>query len=91
MQQAQGPAKPGRSWTGIVSLLVSLVSWLFYPIVLGALAVVLGVLSLALARKNHAKIPVSAVAAIVIGLLAVVLNFFWLDIFLSPATLPPVK
>ena len=90
-QPAAGTAKPGRVWLGIVSLFVSIVSWLFYPIVLGALAVLLGILSLVLAKKRHAKIPVSAVIAIIIGLLAVVLNFFWLDIFPPPAVLPPVK
>jgi energy-converting hydrogenase Eha subunit A len=83
--------KPRRIWLGIVSLLVSLVSWLFYPIVLGAVAVVLGILSLILAKKKHAKFPVSAIIAIIIGLLAVILNFFWLDIFPPAAVLPPIK
>jgi hypothetical protein len=83
--------KPRGIWLGIVSLLVSLVSWLFYPVVLGAVAVMLGILSLILAKKKHAKVPVSAIIAIIIGLLAVVLNFFWLDIFPPTAVLPPIK
>ena len=90
-QPPAGSPKPGRIWLGIVSLFVSLAAWLFYPIVIGAIAVVLGVLSLSLAKKRQAKIPVSAIAAIIIGLLAVVLNFFWLDIFPPAAVLPPIK
>lgn len=84
-------AKPARNWLAIISFLISLVSWLVYPIVFGFVAVVLGIFSLFSARKNHSKIPISAIIAIIIGLLAIVLNFFWLDIFPPPVFLPPVK
>jgi hypothetical protein len=88
---AQSAVKPARNWLAIVSFIVSMVSWLIYPIIIGFIAIVLGVLSLYRAKKNQSKIPVSAVIAIVIGLLAIVLNFFWLDIFPAPAVLPPIK
>ena len=56
-------------------------SWLIFPILIGFVAIVLGVFSLYRAKKDQSKIPVTAVLAIIIGLLAIVLNFFWLDIF----------
>ena len=88
---AQSAIKPARNWFAIISFIVSLVSWLVYPIIIGFIAIVLGVFSLYRAKKNQSKIPVSAVIAIIIGLLAIVLNFFWLDIFPPPAVLPPIK
>jgi len=83
--------KPPRNWLAIISFIFSLVSWLVYPIIIGFFAVVLGIFSLYSARKNHAKIPISAIIAIIIGLLAIVLNFFWLEIFPPPVSLPPIK
>jgi hypothetical protein len=88
---AQSAIKPARNWLAIISFIVSLISWLIYPIIIGFIAIVLGVLSLYRAKKNQSKIPVSAVIAIIIGLLAIILNFFWLDIFPPPAVLPPIK
>jgi len=79
------------SWVGILSLIISLASWLIYPIILGMLAVLTGIFGIYAARKAGTKIPVSALMGIVIGLLAIILNFFWLDIFPPPQTLPPVK
>lgn len=86
-----GTVKPARNWLSIISFLISLVSWLVYPIVIGFIAVVFGGLSLYSARKNHTKIPISAIIAIIIGLLAIILNFFWLDIFPPPESLPPLN
>lgn len=80
-----------RSWVGILSLTISLVSWLIYPIILGMLAVLAGFFGIYAARKAGTKIPVSALIGIVIGLLAIILNFFWMDIFPPPQSLPPIK
>jgi hypothetical protein len=91
VQPVANKIKPARNWLAIFSLIVSLVSWVVYPVVIGAAAVVLGILSVVLAKKKHAKIPVSGIIAIIIGLLAIVLNFFWLDIFPPPAVMPPIK
>jgi hypothetical protein len=55
------------------------------------LAILTGIFALYMARKAGSKIPVSAVLAIIVGLLAIVLNFFWLDIFPPKAILPPIK
>jgi hypothetical protein len=90
-QAAVGAAKPARNWLAILSLIASLVSWLIFPILIGFVAIVLGVFSLYRAKKDQSKIPVTAVLAIIIGLLAIVLNFFWLDIFPPPEILPPIK
>ena len=88
---AEGAAKPARNWLAILSLIASLVSWLIYPIMIGFIAIILGVFSLYRAKKDQSKIPVTAVLAIIIGLLAIVLNFFWLDIFPPPEVLPPIR
>jgi hypothetical protein len=88
---AEGAVKPVRNWLAIISFIVSLVSWLIYPIIIGFIAIVLGVFSLYRAKKNQSKIPVSAIIAIIIGLLAIVINFFWLEIFPPPAVLPPIR
>lgn len=88
---AQGTALPIRNWFAIISFIISLLSWLVYPIIFGFIAVILGIFSLYWAKKMQTKIPVSAIIGIVIGLLAIVLNFFWLDIFPAPAVLPPIK
>jgi len=88
---AEGAIKPARNWLAIVSFIVSLVSWLIYPIIIGFIAIALGVFSLYRAKKDQSKIPVSAVLAIIIGLLAIVINFFWLDIFPPSAVLPPIR
>jgi hypothetical protein len=85
------PVTKKRSWAGILSLIISLLSWLAYPIILGMLAVLAGIFGIYAARKAGSKIPVSALIGIVIGLLAIVLNFFWLDIFPPPQTMPPVR
>ncbi len=88
---AVGPVKPARNWLAIISFIISLVSWLVYPIIIGFVAVVAGIFSLYRAKKNHEKIPISAIFAIHIGLLAIILNFFWLEIFPPPMSLPPIK
>jgi divalent metal cation (Fe/Co/Zn/Cd) transporter len=48
----------------------------------------LGIFSLYAAKKKQSKTPVIAIIAVIIGLLAIVLNFFYLDLF-APAILPP--
>ena len=88
---AVGAVKSARNWLAIVSFIVSLASWLIFPVLIGFVAIVLGVFSLYRAKKDQSKIPVTAVLAIIIGLLAIVINFFWLDLFPPPAVLPPIK
>jgi hypothetical protein len=80
-----------RTWLGIVSLIPAILSWILYPVLLGIAAVVTGIISIALARKNGTKFPVAGVVAIIIGLLAIVVNIYWLDIFPPPQVLPPIQ
>ena len=88
---AVGAAKPARNWLAIVSFILALLSWVIYPIIIGIFAMGLGIFSLYSAKKGQSKIPLIAIIAIIIGLLAIVLNFFWLDIFTAPTILPPIK
>jgi hypothetical protein len=82
---------PKRTWLGIISLIPAILSWILYPILLGIVAVFFGIASIALARKMGTKFPVAGVIAIIIGLLAIVVNIFWLDIFPPPQVLPPIQ
>jgi hypothetical protein len=88
---ATQPEKSPRNWFAIVSFILALLSWVIYPIIIGFFAMGLGIFSLYTAKKKQSKIPVIAVIAVIIGLLAIVLNFFWMDIFPAPAILPPIK
>ncbi|MDO9550325.1 MAG: hypothetical protein Q7J03_05070 [Methanoregula sp.] len=93
-QAASAPAvteKPNRTWLGIISLIPAILSWVLYPVLFGIIAVVLGIASIYLAKKQGTKFPASAVIAIIIGLLAIILNLFWLDIFPAPQVLPPIR
>ena len=85
------PEKTPRNWFAIASFILALLSWVIYPIIIGFFAMGLGIFSLYAAKKTQSKIPVLAVIAVIVGLLAVVLNFFWLDIFPAPAILPPIR
>jgi hypothetical protein len=80
-----------RNWFAIVSFILALLSWVIYPIIIGFFAMGLGIFSLYTAKKQQSKIPVIAIIAVIIGLLAIVLNFFWMDIFPAPAILPPIR
>jgi hypothetical protein len=83
--------KPPRNWVAIVSFILALLSWVIYPIIIGFFAMGLGIFSLYTAKKTQSKIPVLAIIAVIVGLLAVVLNFFWMDLFPAPAILPPIR
>ncbi len=83
--------KPRRTWLGIISLLPAVLSWILYPVLLGMVAVILGIASIALARKQKTRFPVAGAIAIIIGLLAIIVNIFWLDIFPPPQVLPPLQ
>jgi Na+/H+-dicarboxylate symporter len=83
--------KKKRNWIGIGSLIFGLLSWVLFPIILGLLAVIIGIVAVWSAKKAGSKIPVSAIVGIIIGLLAIVLNYFWFAIFPPPTVLPPIK
>jgi hypothetical protein len=87
---ATQPEKSPRNWLAIVSVILALLSWVIYPIIIGFFAMGLGIFSLYAAKKKQSKIPVIAAIAVIIGLLAIVLNFFWMDIFPAPAIIPPI-
>jgi len=94
VQTAAAPSvteKTKRTWLGIVSLIPAILSWVLYPVLLGIVAIVFGIASICLAKKQGTRFPASAVIAIIIGLLAIILNLFWLDIFPAPQVLPPIR
>lgn len=89
-QQTPSAVKPKRTWLGIASLIPAIFSWIFYPYLLGLATIVLGLISIYLWKRQGTRFPASAVFAIIIGLLAIILNIFWLDIFPPPQVLPPI-
>jgi hypothetical protein len=81
--------KSSRNWIGILSLIPAILSWLVYPYVMGVLAIILGAYSVFQTRKRSGKIAYLALAGIIIALVAVLFNYFYLDLFaksLFPAT-----
>lgn len=82
---------PKRIWLGIISLIPAILSWILYPVLLGIVAVVFGIASIALARKQGTRFPVAGMIAIIVGLLAIIVNIYWLDIFPPPQVLPPIR
>jgi hypothetical protein len=53
--------------------------------------IVSGVFLLYRAKNSQSKIPVTAILAIIVGLLAIIISFFWLEIFPRAAVLPPIR
>jgi hypothetical protein len=80
--------KPARNWLAVLSFILSCASWLVVPVLLGFIAIILGVVAIYSAKKNQSKFPVTAAFAIIVGLLAIVINLFWLDIFPAPSAFP---
>jgi hypothetical protein len=77
----QIPVKKGRNWPGIMSAVAGITGFLIYPYILGALAVVLGGYSIYTTHKKTGKTAVIAVAGIIIGITAMLLNYFYIFIF----------
>lgn len=72
------PARPAgkrkRNWTGILSLLCGILSWVILTTALAIVAVAIGVFSLYKTRKETGKIAISAFAGIVIAVAAVLVS-----------------
>ncbi len=83
--------KPKRMWLGIVSIIPAILSLLIYPYLLGIGAVVIGIASILLARKQGTRFPVAGVIGVIIGMLSIIMNMFWLDIFPPGQILPPIQ
>lgn len=57
----------------------------------GIVAIILGIVSIYIWKRQGTRFPASAVISIILGVLAVVLNIFWMEIFPPPQILPPIK
>jgi hypothetical protein len=73
--------KPKRNWTGILSLILGIISWAFYPYILGIAAIAIGSYSIYTTRKITGKIAIIAIAGIIIGLASIIADNFWLVLF----------
>jgi hypothetical protein len=73
--------KPKRNWTGILSLILGIVSWIFYPYLIGIAAIIIGGYSVYSRRKVTGKIAFIAIAGIVIGLASILTDNFYFILF----------
>jgi uncharacterized membrane protein YvbJ len=68
------PKKRTWNWTGIVSLIFGILSWVILTTLLALVAIILGVFSLYKTRKETGKIAISAIAGIIIAVAAVLVS-----------------
>jgi hypothetical protein len=66
---------------GVGSILASLISWFSYPYLLGFLAIVLGAIAIRKSAKKSGGASLFGILGILIGLVSVLFNIFYLDIF----------
>jgi len=70
----QPAVKRKRNWTGILSILCGILSWVILTTALAIVAVAIGVFSLYKTRKETGKIAYSAIAGIIIAVAAVLVS-----------------
>lgn len=78
---ATPPKNTGMLVLGILSVIAGLAAFFFYPYILGALAILLGGISVFVTRKSIGKIAYIAIIGIVIGLAAILTDNFYFLIF----------
>jgi hypothetical protein len=84
------PIKPACNWAGIGSLILGIISWIFYPYILGILAIILGGYSLYSIRKTTDKLAFIAIAGIIIALASMVVDYSNIGM-VSPFNLSQLK
>jgi hypothetical protein len=75
------PKNTGMLVLGIVSVIAGIAAFIFYPYILGALAIVLGGISFYVTRKKTGKIAFIAIIGIVIGVAAILVDNFFFVLF----------
>jgi hypothetical protein len=75
------PKNTGMLVLGILSVIAGIAAFLFYPYILGALAIVLGGGSVYGTRKKTGKIAFIAIVGIIIGLAAILTDNFYFLLF----------
>ena len=73
--------KPKRNWLGIASLGLGILSWLFYPYIMGILAIILGGYSFYTIRKTTGKLALVSLAGTIIALASIIADNYWLVLF----------
>jgi hypothetical protein len=66
---------------GIGSAIVSIISWLVYPYLLGILAIILGGIAGTKSGNKKGKAVIIGILGILIGLASIIFNIFYLDLF----------
>jgi uncharacterized membrane protein HdeD (DUF308 family) len=78
---ATPPKNTGMLVLGIISVIAGIAAFIFYPYLLGALAIVLGGISVFVTRKKTGRIAFIAIIGIVIGLAAILTDNFYFLLF----------
>jgi len=78
---ATPPKNTGMLVLSIVSVIAGIAAFVFYPYILGTLAIVLGGISVFITRKKTGKIAFLAVAGILIGLASIITDNFYFILF----------
>jgi hypothetical protein len=66
--------KRTRNWIGRLSVVCSILSWIILTVILAVVAIILGLFSLYITRKETGKIAYSAIAGIIIAVAAVLVS-----------------
>jgi hypothetical protein len=75
---------------GGAGLACGILSWIRYPYIFGILAVVIGAVAIYKAENRKGKVAIIAILGITVGLVSILLDFFFLDLF-APHILPPLN
>lgn len=79
---APQPGKPrGSPVAGGIGLLAGIVSLFYFPYVLGILAIVLGGFGVVKSGNRRRAGTLAAFAAVILGVVTIILNLFYLEIF----------
>lgn len=81
VEPRQIPVKKGRNWLGGLSVVAGIASFAVFPYILGAVAIILGGYSVYATRKKTGNIAIIAIAGIVIGLAAILVDNFYFVLF----------
>jgi hypothetical protein len=73
--------KPPRNWLGIGSIVFGILAWILIPYILGAVAIILGVVSVYKIKKEQNILAVAGIAGCLVALAAMLVNFFYIFIF----------
>jgi hypothetical protein len=77
-------AQPKQKWSGIVSIFPAVISFFYFPYFFGIIAIIFGSISFYRTRKATGDIAFFAVIGIVLALVSIGIEHFYLILFPAP-------